>query len=211
MGLDIWDVLAEGSKKGKIDDVSAMSCCHWGFLRAFLSLRDCVDETLHELTDGFSEGYSIFFVGHSLGGALATLSAADTAQRHGRGTGNDDLNVSLINFGSPRVGNRAFARQFNALVPNAFRIVNGADLVCILLVSCPSSSICKCFSLTMVLFYTSFGLRRLRECHRRPLGCAEDSDMLGGRYWLRRMARFGLKENMEAMFQIRSQNLVWRN
>lgn len=70
MGLDMWDVLQNGSKKGRDDDVSAMSCCHWGFLRAYLSLRECVNETLDELTDGFSGDYSIFFVGHSLGTCL---------------------------------------------------------------------------------------------------------------------------------------------
>lgn len=35
----------------------------------------------------------------------------------------------MVNYGSPRVGNRSFARNFNRLVPNAFRVVNGSDLV----------------------------------------------------------------------------------
>jgi hypothetical protein len=35
------------------------------------------------------------------------------------------VEVALYNFGSPRVGNRAFATLFNRLVPNAFRIVVG--------------------------------------------------------------------------------------
>eukprot|EP00173_Palmaria_palmata_P001188 Plantae.Rhodophyta-Palmaria_palmata.ctg16359.p1 GENE.Plantae.Rhodophyta-Palmaria_palmata.ctg16359~~Plantae.Rhodophyta-Palmaria_palmata.ctg16359.p1 ORF type:complete len:360 (+),score=94.92 Plantae.Rhodophyta-Palmaria_palmata.ctg16359:102-1082(+) len=129
MGLDVWDVLQNRSKKGEDGDVSAMSCCHWGFLRAYLSLRECVNETLHELTDGYCGDYSIFFVGHSLGGALASLSAADTAARHGKGAGNDELKIVMVNFGSPRVGNGAFALQYNELVPNSFRVVNDADLV----------------------------------------------------------------------------------
>jgi predicted lipase len=127
MGLDIWDVVLNGSKKGMEDDVSAMSCCHWGFLRAYLSLRDSVDHTLAELTDNFSHGYTYFFTGHSLGGALATLSAADTQAR--RGSGEAPLDIVMMNFGSPRVGNRGFCRAYNALVPNSFRVVNGADLV----------------------------------------------------------------------------------
>lgn len=127
MGLDMWDVLRNGSKKGKEDDVSAMPCCHWGFLRAYLSLRDSVDHALAELTDNFAPEYSFFFTGHSLGGALATLSAADTQAR--RGYPDAPLDIVMMNFGSPRVGNRAFCRAYNALVPNSFRIVNGSDLV----------------------------------------------------------------------------------
>jgi hypothetical protein len=127
MGLDMWDVVLYGSKKGLEDDVSAMSCCHWGFLRAYLSLRDSVDHALAQFTDNFSDGYSYYFTGHSLGGALATLSAADTQARHG-GPG-ASLDVTMINYGSPRVGNRAFCREYNRLVPNSFRVVNGSDLV----------------------------------------------------------------------------------
>ena len=32
-------------------------------------------------------------------------------------------------FGVPRVGNHAFARLFNSVVPDAFNLVNGSDLV----------------------------------------------------------------------------------
>ena len=35
----------------------------------------------------------------------------------------------MYNFGSPRVGNLAFVKRFNAAVPNAFRVVNDADVV----------------------------------------------------------------------------------
>ncbi len=35
--------------------------------------------------------------------------------------------VILYNYGSPRVGNEAFAEEFNKLVPNAWRFVNAAD------------------------------------------------------------------------------------
>jgi Lipase (class 3) len=66
-------------------------------------------------------------VSDSLGGALATLAAADMQSR--RGGEKASLCVCVMNYGSPRVGNRAFATIFNKLVPNAFRIVNGADLI----------------------------------------------------------------------------------
>ncbi|MGQ0614442.1 MAG: lipase family protein [Planctomycetaceae bacterium] len=54
----------------------------------------------------------VWFTGHSLGAALATLAYA----RHRRD--------GLVTFGSPRVGNRSFARAFP---PGAIRVVNGRD------------------------------------------------------------------------------------
>jgi Lipase (class 3) len=69
-------------------------------------------------------------ISDSLGGALATLAASDLARRHGgSANGVADLDICMMNFGSPRVGNLAFAREFNRLVPHAFRVVCGYDLV----------------------------------------------------------------------------------
>ncbi|MEO7190891.1 MAG: lipase family protein [Vicinamibacterales bacterium] len=62
----------------------------------------------------------IWFCGHSLGAALATLAA----YRHGANTG------GVCTFGSPRVGNRAFATAFNArLGGRSLRYVNHHDVV----------------------------------------------------------------------------------
>ena len=44
---------------------------------------------------------SIIVTGHSLGGAIATLAGLDLKRKYG-------YKVTLINFGSPRVGNEAF-------------------------------------------------------------------------------------------------------
>ena len=35
----------------------------------------------------------------------------------------------MYNYGSPRVGNRAFVACFNRLVPDSIRVINGTDLV----------------------------------------------------------------------------------
>lgn len=58
---------------------------------------------------------SVWFTGHGLGGALATLAAS----RYGRAAG-------LYTFGSPHVGDRDFARSFR--IP-AYRFVNASDPV----------------------------------------------------------------------------------
>ncbi len=64
----------------------------------------------------------IVAAGHSLGGALATLAAADLVIQNFSG-------VQLYSFASPRVGNRDFAKEFDARLPVAFRIANSEDIV----------------------------------------------------------------------------------
>jgi hypothetical protein len=61
----------------------------------------------------------IFFTGHSLGGALATLAAG---RYHG--------NISLYTFGCPRVGNAVFSDAVaEAVGEKWFRYVDGNDVV----------------------------------------------------------------------------------
>jgi hypothetical protein len=55
MGLDIWEGLFSGSKEEE-HDVCGMPCVHWGFLRAYLSVRDSLDNGLSVLTNGFEPG-----------------------------------------------------------------------------------------------------------------------------------------------------------
>ena len=59
--------------------------------------------------------------GHSLGGALACLAAFDI-QRMCPCLG--PLDVACYTFGAPRVGNHAFARQYDATVPDTWSIIN---------------------------------------------------------------------------------------
>jgi triacylglycerol lipase len=58
---------------------------------------------------------SIWFTGHSLGAALATLAA----NRYGNVRG-------VYTYGSPRVGDEVFKRDFHV---NAYRVVNNSDIV----------------------------------------------------------------------------------
>ena len=66
----------------------------------------------------------IVFVGHSLGGALATLCAAAT-----KALLSDKVMVTCETFGSPRVGNAHFVRFFNSNIEHSTRVVNGNDIV----------------------------------------------------------------------------------
>lgn len=61
--------------------------------------------------------------GHSLGGALTTLFVMENATKH-----KFDI-TTLCTFASPRVGNKEFARLFDQLPIDSWRIVNTLDLV----------------------------------------------------------------------------------
>ena len=65
-------------------------------------------------------------IGHSLGSALATLTAADIALNNLSGARNG---LQIYTFASPRVGLLDFAAAFNAAVPTSFRVWNTLDIV----------------------------------------------------------------------------------
>jgi triacylglycerol lipase len=68
--------------------------------------------------------------GHSLGGALSTLAAADLAIRQ--------LPVQLYSFAGPRTGSPSFADTFNQRIPTAWRTVNTEDIVTTVPLSTPN-------------------------------------------------------------------------
>lgn len=100
--------------------------CHAGFLKAYRSVRAEVLDVLGTMLAGEQRGWTIYVTGHSLGGALSTLCAYDCAKKRWQSPRPVVVNYS---FGSPRVGNRAFAQSFNALVPDCWRVVNSNDAV----------------------------------------------------------------------------------
>jgi len=62
-------------------------------------------------------------LGHSLGGALATLAAFDIKQallKANRG----EVKLLCYSFGAPRTGSHAFARDYNKVVPDTWSIIN---------------------------------------------------------------------------------------
>ena len=70
-------------------------------------------------------GKPLFITGHSLGGALAQLFAFLIARQT-----NSPIIAGVYTFGSPRVGNKAFAAAYNNLLKAAtFNLVNACDPV----------------------------------------------------------------------------------
>lgn len=85
-------------------------------VRAILEARDTSDEMEYDCLQ-------IYCTGHSLGGALATLTSLDLTVQLNR-------EVVMYNYGSPKVGCRAFAEFYDSRVPKSFRVVNEGDVVC---------------------------------------------------------------------------------
>lgn len=63
----------------------------------------------------------LIFLGHSLGGALATVAAADHIGLSGM--------KSIYTFGAPRVGDQTFVSWINAKIPDNIRVTHNTDIV----------------------------------------------------------------------------------
>lgn len=110
---------------------------HKGFLDAYDSVKRAVFTLLDEIVgapgtkrgaEGGSGGpWRVLVTGHSLGGALATLAAYELAMR--QSAAKLYGNISLYSYGAPRVGNKAFAEEFDRLVPDTWRITNANDII----------------------------------------------------------------------------------
>ena len=62
-------------------------------------------------------------VGHSLGGAMATVAAYDIRTSLLAQVA-DSHEVVCYTFAAPRTGNHAFAREYNAMVPDTWSVIN---------------------------------------------------------------------------------------
>ena len=88
---------------------------HGGFAEAF----EVIWPKLKDLLDHLAPKCRVWFTGHSLGAALATLAAYRCASTAG-----------VCTFGSPLVGNQSFAGSFNTKLPDrSLRYVNDHDVV----------------------------------------------------------------------------------
>ena len=94
--------------------------------KSFMSLQDMVRKEIGRIRKTYQgENLSLTITGHSLGAALATLTAYDIK--------NSFLQppplVTVISFGGPRVGNRSFRRRLEEQGTKVLRIVNSDDVI----------------------------------------------------------------------------------
>ncbi|KAK7340458.1 hypothetical protein VNO77_21161 [Canavalia gladiata] len=91
---------------------------------SLMSLQDMIREEISRIFETYSgEPLSLTVTGHSLGAALATLTAFDLK------TVFPKLPVTVISFGGPRVGDRSFRRKLESQGTKVLRIVNSDDVI----------------------------------------------------------------------------------
>ena len=88
------------------------------------SLYPCVKGQVRSLRLQYLD-YKIVVTGHSLGGALASLTAAALIYQGEV----EPSNLELYTFGMPRVGDKEYALNFDRLVWNSWNVVNYRDIV----------------------------------------------------------------------------------
>eukprot|EP00697_Spironema_sp_BW2_P002404 gnl/Spiro4/13210_TR7008_c0_g1_i2.p1 gnl/Spiro4/13210_TR7008_c0_g1~~gnl/Spiro4/13210_TR7008_c0_g1_i2.p1 ORF type:complete len:423 (+),score=52.59 gnl/Spiro4/13210_TR7008_c0_g1_i2:29-1270(+) len=71
-------------------------------------------------------GCEVWITGHSLGGAMAAISAFDLVHT---GKIPSSTHVKVYTFGQPRTGNFLWATLYDQLIPDTYRIVNAGDFV----------------------------------------------------------------------------------
>ena len=97
------------------------SMVHAGFNKTFYSMKPALQEFVEaNIKDKVTD--CIHLVGHSLGGALATLSADWIRAEY-------SIPVKLYTFGSPRVGLENFSRAATSRIDKIYRCTHGADPV----------------------------------------------------------------------------------
>lgn len=90
---------------------------HSGFLGAYLVVQPLISQTLKR-----TQGKRVLATGHSLGGALAAVFAAEEQTQFNIG--------GIYTFGQPRTGSGRFTELFAAEYPDSFfRFVNNDDIV----------------------------------------------------------------------------------
>lgn len=110
-------------------------CCHnCKIHRGFLNMLEWVEEKLHEsyywqryINSPVHHQKNINIIGHSLGGALASIVSVHYLHIYERNLNPD--NIFVYTFGSPRVGNLAFSNFFDETIKNKFRVVNRYDII----------------------------------------------------------------------------------
>lgn len=90
----------------------------YGFANAFLGVRQFFHDVVFKIQPN-----RVIITGHSLGGALASLAAFDLKYIH------PNTDIIVYTFASPRVGDIAFAANFNKMVTKSYRVQNIYDPV----------------------------------------------------------------------------------
>ncbi|MCG3219241.1 MAG: lipase family protein, partial [Candidatus Heimdallarchaeota archaeon] len=97
---------------------------HSGFLKGYKSIKNAVTLTIDQLVQQYPT-HKFMITGNSLGGAIASIAAIDLYHLFSQ----LEHEITHYVFGSPRLGNRSFARELNKKYRDCYRIVNNDDVV----------------------------------------------------------------------------------
>ncbi|KAI8897178.1 Alpha/Beta hydrolase protein [Globomyces pollinis-pini] len=125
--VDDWGVVTPALLEDGNKLVPSKAKVHAGFEKGYLSIRTEIQRCVQSLAVKYPT-YKIIFTGHSLGGALATMAAADFVENFGVSYGD---RISLYTYGQPRVGNREWAEYVQKLpfASRMYRIQHRRDIV----------------------------------------------------------------------------------
>jgi hypothetical protein len=106
---------------------------HVGFLDSYLTARlemlSHVRNILNQRKEAKSTIPNIVVLGHSLGGALASLACVDLKTTLISGPFCNSSHLISYTYGCPRVGNNEFAQLYNSLIPRTARVANENDAI----------------------------------------------------------------------------------
>lgn len=114
---DIFTDLNILQEKLDLKNIDLSPKIHAGFLKQFLSVKETITQDIEKYDN-------IIFCGHSLGGALATISSL-----YFHFCFNKMKNIKCVTFGSPRVGDNVFSKLFDTVINESIRVVNDNDPV----------------------------------------------------------------------------------
>jgi alpha-beta hydrolase superfamily lysophospholipase len=101
-------------------DICKGCTAHSGFWRSWVDARDGVLTAVKSASNSHP-GYKVAATGHSLGGAIATLAAAQLR--------NDGYNVTLYTFGAPRIASSTLSSYITNQAGGNYRITHWNDPV----------------------------------------------------------------------------------
>ena len=110
---------------------------HQGYLKI---VRGQINAALIKAVKQLDPTIPCYITGHSLGGAVATLSAIEIALQ----VPEIREQIQLYTYAAPRIGDRDFAQAHSQLIPNSYRIVNLSDSVPLVATNSNSKSVYHC-------------------------------------------------------------------
>ncbi|KAI9295796.1 alpha/beta-hydrolase, partial [Neoconidiobolus thromboides FSU 785] len=108
----------------KVKDGDPKMKVHTGFKNAIDALFPLFSPRIEKLLIRYPD-HALIVTGHSLGGALANLATIELQQHLNLPWGR----IQLFTYGSPRVGNKAFALWLNSKYLSSTRVVFNRDIV----------------------------------------------------------------------------------